>query len=232
MPSLFQAVITARQSLTDQSPPTQRLVLQMDPQFAFQAGQYLLAMGSNGAQIPLSIASIPTDLPALTLLYRSTEGDATAAAMDALLAADSFQVSAAQGDCLCPAAGTTTLLVAGGTGISQVLACARERAPDDTAGTEILWCVDQAADLFYTDELAELGHLTTVIDPRRGADNRGMLWLQQRFATANPDSQGWPQQVLLSGSPAFVYAATDVLLACGYPQDQMVADVYAYAPRQ
>ena len=38
-------------------------------------------------------------------------------------------------------------------------------------------------------------------------------------------------QVIVSGSPAMVYGTFDALVAAGMQPEQMLADVFAYAPR-
>lgn len=212
----------------------QRIVLAMPPQFHFAAGQYLLIEHSDGP-VPLSIASAPRRLPELHLHYRSTPGAAEASRMDALLAgSDTLTVSGPAGDVTLrdPLHGPL-LLVAGGTGMAQILCLIDElsgRASPPPA--TVLWCADNDADLYARSDLERLHwqglDVHTLVDASRARDNRGITWLRREGARfAGPDSQ-----VVLAGSPGFVYAACDALTDAGVPPARFRSDVFSYAPRE
>ena len=67
--------------------------------------------------------------------------------------------------------------------------------------------------------------LKVCVDDRRTEENEGLVWLREHAQ----EYAGY--RIILAGSPGFVYAATDVLLAAGITQQAMHADAYAYAPR-
>ena len=183
------------------------------------------------AALPLSIASAPATLPKLELHYRSTPGDDLAASFDARLAKlaaatdATLSISDAQGDVLAPSAAEDLLVVAGGTGISQALSCATHRA--STGGhTTVLWCADSLAEIYATDRFETLPSVDLVVrvDDRRTAENEGLAWLREQ------SDKFMDTHTILSGSPPFVYAATDVLASLG--ARRLYSDVYAYAPRE
>jgi CDP-4-dehydro-6-deoxyglucose reductase, E3 len=209
--------------------PVQRIVLEMPPSFRFAAGQYLQVMHPDGP-VPLSIASAPWRLPELHLHYRSTPGAPEAARMDALLAtAEHLVVSDPAGDVTLPVP-APFLIVAGGTGISQAnsFVDAYCRA-DPGALVTLLWCVDQPDEAYLAEELGALHapwlNLVIVADADRSPANAGLRWLHRHGA----EFVGRP--VVLAGSPGFVYAACDALVAAGLDISQMRSDVFAYAPR-
>ncbi len=211
-------------------PPVQILTLETTADFTFEAGQYLEVLHPDGTTIPLSIASTPEQLPRLTLHYRSTPGNPEAQRMDELLQAGRLRIRGGSGGIRLPAEDTSPLLlIAGGTGISQALSLARaqtKRHPD--IPVELLACADHGRDLYFDDQLPQTPafRFEPVADPRRDAGNRGLAWL-----AANAHRWDESVRVILSGSPAFVYAATDVLIARGRPRNRLESDVYAWAPR-
>ena len=206
---------------------TTRLRLNAPNLDAFIAGQYVLAKHPNGTEIPLSIASSPSDRPMLELHYRSTPGDPLATAFDELINEDIIEFGQPQGSVHCPDDGHL-LIVAGGTGAAVAFSCSRYRAtlkPIPT--TTILWCADEEDD-FYDHHLIKLApeiHLETIADDRRDSQNKGLAWLREGAHVSTFD------QVIISGGPPFVYTVTDILLENGFSQDQLLSDVYDYAPR-
>lgn len=221
--------------------PTQRLRLEAPSSFRFAPGQYLCVEHPSG-QIPLSIASAPWRLPELHLHYRSTPGLEQARWMDELLAAgEDLAITGPAGDVFLELPlREPLLLVCGGTGGAQALGmldALMHDPPDQPVG--LLWCADDTDCLAAARDLplTELPWLTSefVTDSNRGADNRGL----QRLRELAPSFRGLlgssPPDVrprfVLSGSPGFVYAVTDVLIAAGIAHAQLRSDVYAYAPR-
>jgi CDP-4-dehydro-6-deoxyglucose reductase, E3 len=211
--------------------PVQRIVLEVPPDYAFHAGQYLRVLHPDG-DIPLSIASAPRRLPELHLHYRSTPGLAEAQRLDALLAAgDRLEVSEPAGDVLLPAPlADATLIVAGGTGMAQAMSFVDDfTGADPGARVTLLWCVDHPDDAYLRQELTTLDApwLETVIiaDDDRSPDNRGLAWLRSDARAFRAGS------VVLAGGPAFVYAAVDALRDAGLDPDLVRSDVFAYAPR-
>ena len=147
--------------------------------------------------------------------------------MNAALTKPTVQISIADGTAIDHDPHQALLFIAGGTGAAQAFAIANHRRTLTDAGPiTMLWCADSAQDLYDQETLIELGvDLTAVVDDRRTPQNEGLVWLQ-RNAPEQADAA-----ILIGGSPNFVYAATDVLLAAGFAQDQLGSDVYSYAPR-
>jgi len=221
------------------------LRLEAPPAFSFAAGQYVEVVHPEG-RIPLSIASAPWRLPEIHLHYRSTPGVTEAEWMDALLASrNDLDIAGPSGSIRLetPPPGAL-VIVSGGTGGAQawsLIDMLTKAPPDWPVG--FLWCADDEPSLYLRDELTAMRlpwlHFEFVVDPSRNADNRAMARLRElapEFSSLlGPfagDSTDRPKpQVLLAGSPGFVYAATDVLLSAGLQPAQMRSDVYDYAPR-
>ncbi len=211
-------------------PPIQILSLDVPDPFSFEAGQYLEVLHPDGTSIPLSIASPPEHLPRLTLHYRSTQGDRAAERMDELLGGDQLRIRGGAGDvCLRQDDDQPLLLLAGGTGISQALCLAHaQQLRHPQRSVTLLGCADDEADLYYRDLLpAGSGFSAHLIaDPARDSGNRALAWL-----TANAHQWTGDSRIILSGSPPFVYAMTDVLISQGRPEHSLESDVYGWAPR-
>lgn len=211
-------------------PPIQILTLQLEAAFEFEAGQYLTVLHPDGTAIPLSIASPPEALPGLSLHYRSTPGLAEARRMDDLLRGEHLELDGGAGEVkLDPEDDGPLLLIAGGTGISQALCLAlaqTTRHPETPV--QMLACADVEADLYFRDLLpsAAAFRAQLIADSNRDETNAGLQWLA---ATAAQTSDA--TRVVLSGSPAFVYAATDTLTRAGLSEARLESDVYSWAPR-
>lgn len=213
--------------------PVQRVILHLrDEEFLFSAGQYLEVVHPSGRSIPLSIASSPLRLPELEIHYRSTSGAQEAADMDALLAAgEAFTLRGPLGEVRLDAADARPLLlVAGGTGAAQALAIIEDlmlrNAPQPVT---VLCCADEEADFYFRSSLQAIHEpwfeAVFVADPRRTPDNAGMRWL------AEHGERYRDHRIILCGSPPFVYAAGDTLVAAGVNEQALESDVFTYAPR-
>lgn len=209
-------------------PPVQILTLELQDPFEFEAGQYLSVLHPDGTAIPLSIASPPEQLPSLILHYRSTPGLAEAARMDELIVAERLTLDGPAGDVkLTLKDDRPLLLVAGGTGISQALSLAQAQTSRHPATrVQMLACADAPADLYFRDLLPSAPGFSAklIADPNRDESNAGLTWLAN--CAPRPDTR-----IVISGSPAFVYAATDTLIGAGLTKAQLESDVYAWAPR-
>jgi CDP-4-dehydro-6-deoxyglucose reductase len=209
--------------------PVQRIMLRMRDSYTFRAGQYLQIQAPDGTLIPLSIASSPTRLPELELHYRSAPELPEAQIMDTLLTGSTLTFTRAVGDVRCGAPHQRLFVIAGGSGAAQAFSCAEYRhATYARASTIVLWCADQAQDIYNSDLLTSYNDLDlhVKIDDRRTPDNEGLSWLDKHCADYG-DSY-----VVLAGGPGFVYTATDILLGHGYNRNQLHADAYSYAPRE
>lgn len=226
-----EAAITSVESRPLASaPPVQILTLEALSDFQFEAGQYLEVVHPDGTRIPLSIASPPEQLPQLTLHYRSTPGNPEAARMDELLLGTRLHIEGGAGDIrLDPEDDGNLLLIAGGTGISQALSLAwAQTLRHPEAAVELLACADVERDMYFDDLLPDAPsfRFVPITDDRRDRDNRGLAWL-----AANAHRWQEKTRIVLSGSPPFVYAATDVLIENGISESHLASDVYAWAPR-
>ena len=237
------------ESCTGSNPPTggekgvREIVLTVPPTFTFHAGQYLEIQLPGANAIALSIASAPHRLPAVHLHYRSTPGLSEARLLDELLAqlapsggssGEEHKEVSIRGPfgsvCLNGPLAEPLLIVAGGTGGAQAMGLLDSLlAEPPSQPVSLLWCADDARDLYRRDWLYGLHRtwLTSqcVVDPSRAKENRGLQWLRDR-------APGMAEhRVILSGSPGFVYAAVDALQAQGLNPQQMASDVFSYAPR-
>jgi hypothetical protein len=92
----------------------------------------------------------------------------------------------------------------------------------------MLACADTDADLYFADLLPAEGTFTAklIADANRDDSNAGLKWLVDRAPQLTAQTR-----LVLSGSPAFVYAATDTLVSAGLSEAQLESDVYSWAPR-
>ncbi len=206
--------------------PVQRITLRIQGDYHFSAGQYLSVVGGD-IDVPMSIASAPHRLPELELHYRSTPDAPEAAAMDALLQGNQLQLSAAQGTVDAGPTEQPLLIVAGGSGAAQAFSCAEHRSHAGAAPTTILWCADHSDDVYDVERLSKYvdGRLQVCVDNQRTPQNEGLRWLREHC------SEYLHHNVVLCGSPGFVYTVTDLLSAHDFAAARLRSDVYEYAPR-
>ena len=221
------------ESCTGSRGAVQEIVVRVPPSFRFVAGQYLEVMLNDELGIPLSIASAPHRLPELHLHYRSTPGMTEAELLDERLArADDLTIRGPFGTvCLATPITRPLLIAAGGTGGAQALGLLDALlAEPPSQPVIVLWCADRADDLYRSGWLESLEHgwftSKCIVDASRTAANRALRWLRDEAPRLTH------HDIILSGSPTFVYAAADTLQSAGVSPEQMAADVFTYAPRK
>ncbi len=136
------------------------------------------------------------------------------------------------------------VIICGGTGAAQAMSLleALSRTPSGYR-VGLLWGADDEADLYLREELQALDapwlRCEFIADANRTENNRTMQRLRtlapgfDALLKTGPDAAA-PRsapQILLAGSPGFVYAATDLLAHAGVAATRMRSDVYDYAPR-
>ena len=203
----------------------------------FEAGQYIEMLDDDGARIPFSIASTKADLPNLELHYSPIAGHPDVPRMARVLASPTVNFAAPSGNCWLNAAQRQQplLLAAAGTGIAQSLSILRSlRQQSNSPSVELYWGVRHAAQLYLGREFDAWAR-----------DHNGFSW--QAIVSDEPDYHGRRgllptaltqdaagiahRVAVLSGGPAAVYAMYDALLAAGARAENILADVFAYAPR-
>ncbi len=213
----------------------QKLVLQVSRKFRFQAGQYLQIVHPTGVLIPLSIATAPHRLPELHLHYQSSNTP-EAVLMDELLATFKqgtceFSINGPLGNVVLEATPTRPLaLIAGGTGAAQMASFIDQLSKTPPLlDVTLLFCAGTNADLYLRPWLADLDtpwlNPILIADARRTPGNRGLTWLKDQAEKL------LTHRIVLSGSPGFVYAATDTLTQSGIAESALESDVFSYAPR-
>lgn len=224
------ALIRAR--VIDRRPGTVEVItLTLDDPFHFEAGQYLCLCHDSGEQIPLSIASAPGRLPELELHFQAQAGSEPSARVLEMLDSGRLTLTGPFGRIRLAGLDEPLLMVAGGSGAAQCfgLIDALIASPPQQP-VQLLWCADSEAELYRRDwlehEAPDWLRYQLIADDRRDQNNAGMAQLK----ALAPHLRN-RHQILLCGSPGFVYAATDVLLAGGVAGERMRSDVYDYAPR-
>jgi NAD(P)H-flavin reductase len=225
--------------------PIRLLRLEAPAGFTFTAGQYLEVVHAAG-RIPLSLASAPWRLPQVHLHYRSIPGVAEAQWMDELLdSGQDLEIAGPSGNVkLVPPLTAPFLIISGGTGGAQAFSLidTLSRAPTDWP-VGLFWCADDESSLYLREELMAMElpwlHCEFVVDASRTPENQAMarlralapefLPLLPKAACRTPNTPA--PQIVLAGSPGFVYAVTDLLTNADIRPAQLRSDVYDYAPR-
>lgn len=213
-----------------------RLCLTLEPPasepFRFAAGQYVRVVTPDARAIPFSVASAPERLPEIEIHFRPLPGSDDAKAMLALVEnTQTFEIEGPFGDVFVEGPTAARLcLIAGGTGIAQCLAIldhlerVGQRAP-----VRLVWSVSTPEHVYARDILEgvvrrqDWFRFEIAIDAP-GDANGAVATLRRDGVPAEPE-------VILAGSPPFVYAVCDAIDALGGAPGRLRSDVFDYAPR-
>lgn len=205
------------------------------------AGHYVLLHHPDGARIPFSLASAPRDLPTLHLHYQPTPGDDARRVDELLAAGGELELTLPCGRCgITGPIERPLLLVAGGTGISQVRAVLHELLETSAAPVRLYWGVAREDDLYLAAELDALAQRHACFEwlaaveasaPTAHAGGRGRVGdlLAEHVAAGRLRLEDW--DLLLAGGPPMVWGTVERLRGVGLTEAQTRSDVFEYAPR-
>ncbi len=220
---------------------TQRILLELDSGACdFTAGQYVSVRAPDGSTIPFTVASAPARLPQLELHYYPLAGSAAAAAMDTLLGTQQrLSLDGVGGDVAVgyPLQRPLTFIVAG-TGAAQAQAIIEQLAVESTRddrkaeraqSVALFWHVN-TPDAMYCHERFEMfaQHPWCSYEPvinEVSTDDAASNWLGRRAV------QITGADVILCGSPDFVYRMADAIVQLDLAPASVRADAFSYAPR-
>lgn len=208
-------------------------------------GQYVCLGAPGEARLPLSLASDPADLPALTLHFQPTPGHRDSAYLLKLLEQGGpLGVDLPHGACAFADPLTTPLLLlAGGTGITQLRSVVLSQLRLGGQGgppLRLYWGALSSEGIYLKDELdllaeayprfswigcAETG-ASEALGLREGRVGDAVL---SDIEEARLTLSDW--QVLLGGGPGMVWGTVEALLPAGLRHAQCQADAFSYAPR-
>jgi CDP-4-dehydro-6-deoxyglucose reductase, E3 len=221
---------------------TRRIRLRLDAargadRFRFLAGQYLQVIAADGTAIPFSIASSPTRLPTIELHYYPVADSDAAAAMNRLLRDEpQLLLDGPYGDIafVGPSPKPLVLIVAG-TGAAQAHSIVEFFCDEDQcAPVALFWHVAESVSLYCHDDFIRFSRKPWfTYRPLAGV-------LSGNTSDANDDVRTWlvserdrleSTDVILCGSPDFVYRLADALSELQFDSARIRSDVFSHAPR-
>lgn len=241
-PRTLTCLVTEVEDLT---PDVFRVQLEGRPEaVAHEPGQYLELKLADDLWVPFSIANAHGGDGAIELhIQHWPERENSARLRELMQVAERLTLRLPSGDCILdPDSTRPLLLVAAGTGFSQMKAIIEAALHDDpTRHIDLWWAARERRDL-YLERLAREWaegythvhfHAVSEIPPETPVDGErihGHLGrIDRALATTLDDVSG--HDVYLSGSPGMVYACVDVLASLGLEASRVFSDVFAYAPR-
>ena len=201
----------------------------------YHPGQYLLLERDGAEPAAFSIASAPSEERMLEL-HILTRDPVTQAVIDYLQQHKVARIQAPFGEaCLSELPDQPLVLIAAGTGLAQMQSIVEQCLQQGFAhAIHLYWGVRHSDDLYEAPhwqrwQQAPNLYLHRVIsDQPDWPERQGML--HQAVCEDIADLADY--RFIVSGSPAMVYGTLDALVASGMPEDHMLADAFAYAPRQ
>lgn len=205
---------------------------------SFSAGQYLELLIDADTSASFSIGNAPRPDRTLELHIRANPDSSSYPRLAPRLREDELiKMRLPMGDVTLHSLrdADRILLLAGSTGFSQIKSLLEALLQSgDARPIHLYWGGRVFADLYLHDWAAQMAaqyanlHYVPVISDqadwqgRKGFVHKAVLDDIQDFA-------GW--KVVGGGSPGMVYAALDDFAAAGMQAEQLVSDVFAYAPR-
>lgn len=202
----------------------------------YQAGQYLELLLPNQQGLYFTIANAPS----ADLELHVEAGPENAGAQALLSQIDretTIPARVGEGDChigRLPNDDSPVLLLASGTGFSQIKAVTEALLQRSTRPIHIYWAARTASALYMADlaqhwaDTHEQVHFTAVISERQ-TWNSGKHHLHACIREDLGDLQAY--SVICCGSPDMVYASLDYLTACGLDEARFFSDMLVFAPR-
>lgn len=233
------------EEVEDLTPDVFRVQMEGRPEAVAHApGQYLELRLDDETWVPFSIANAHGGDGMIELHIQHWPERENSARMRELVQVSSrLTLRLPGGDCaLDPDSTRPLLLIAAGTGFSQMKAIS-EAALAQNPGRQIdLWWAARERRQLYLERLpvewaeAYPGfrfHPVTELAPEEPWAGEGVIGhrgrIDEALAEGLDDVSG--QDVYLSGSPGMVYACVDVLASLGLSPSRTFSDVFAYAPR-
>ena len=138
------------------APEIRRFTFRPEGGADFLPGQYAILHLAPGLRRAYSMCNLP-DGTHLQIISKRYAGGAGSTALAALTPGTSLTIEAPFGNCTLKPRPGRKIFVAGGTGISPILALARQAAQEGVdfgAPVDVIYCARRAADLAAGDELA------------------------------------------------------------------------------
>jgi CDP-4-dehydro-6-deoxyglucose reductase len=219
---------------------TRRVLLDLPEEVSFNAGQYL-QMVLPHKKCPFSIANAPQLKNQVELHIRPTPDSEDSTVIEELLDNGSeIEIELPLGDCFIASAPDNTLiLLAASTGITQMKSIIEFLEPGGFEHpVHLYWGVLSDKDLYLSSLFEALEgkhsnfHFTPVVsEPDTSPEWQGRTGLVGEVALSDFDSVA-DVTVVVSGGPAMVYATLDAFVEKGMPEENMISDIFSYAPRK
>lgn len=214
----------------------EQLVFVPEPPATWQAGQFVELLMPGEKDLYFTIANAPGD--ELELHVDSTPDNMGGRVlMDRIERAGCVQAEVGQGEChvgKLPADDSPVLLIASGTGFSQIKAVAEALLRRPSRPLYIYWAVRNTGGLYMGDlaqswaDTHEQVHFSAVISERQTWDS-GQHHLHACITEDHADLAGF--SAICCGSPDMVYSTLDYLTDFGLDPARFFSDMLQFAPR-
>jgi CDP-4-dehydro-6-deoxyglucose reductase len=208
----------------------------------YHAGQYLeLLIGDK--RLPFSIANAPGGRELELHIGVPAEHPEAQQILTYMQTNLSVRVALPQGECvilntqIIPTE-VPLIFVCANTGFSQIKALIEKVLQQETQPAIHLYWVNRSSEGFYMRELADqwqAEHENVFFHPLLSGGDESEEWVGRTGriyeAIAEDFSSLSTVKVFACGSPAMVYGTLDALIEKGLKEEQMLSDVFSYAPR-
>jgi toluene monooxygenase electron transfer component len=210
-------------AIEELTPEIRRFTFRPEGGADFLPGQYAILHLAPGLRRAYSMCNLP-DGTHLQIISKRYAGGAGSTALAAMTSGESLTIEAPFGACTLKPRPGRKIFVAGGTGISPILALARQAAQEGVdfgAPVDVIYCARRAADLAAGDELAAaVGQIPGArYHPVLEEDPEGRAALTGRApeAIAAMDFDPAAVEFYVAGPPVMVNAVKAQLKEAGVP---------------
>jgi len=234
--------VTAQvQSIEQASPDTKivTLLLPAGKAIEFHPGQYLEILLGADTSAAFSIANAPRADRTLELHIRAAQDSQSYPLLEKRLhSGELLRLKLPQGATTLHklADAKRIVMIAASTGFSQMRALLEGMvAAGDERPVTLYWGARSAADLYRHDAMKsyaflhpQIKYIPVVSDQPEWPARKGLV---HQAALKDLAADFSDLMVVCGGSPAMVYATLDEFVASGLAPEQMISDVFDYAPR-
>lgn len=214
----------------------EQLVFRPDPPATWEAGQFVELLMPGEKDLYFTIASAPGD--DIELHVDSTPDNMGGRMlMDRIEEAGFVQAEVGHGEChvgQLPADDSPVLLIASGTGFSQIKAMTEALLIKSARPLYIYWAVRSTNGLYMGDlaqswaDTHDHVHFSAVISERQTWDS-GQHHLHACITEDHPNLGDF--SAVCCGSPDMVYSTLDYLVSFGLSEQRFFSDMLQFAPR-
>lgn len=216
-----------------------RIFLELDCVADFLPGQYLEIRVTEGHWQAFSIASLPGTTEVQLHIQHLADRENSVKLFNQLKEGANIEVRLASGECYLQGEDRPLVLVAAGTGFSQIKALVEALIEKDwQSPVRFYWAANKLDGLYnlpqavaWQKQLADFTLIPVLENPPVVWQGRVGLVTDALASDFQASDSATKVEGFICGSPNMVYAVEDLLMSRGMQPKALLSDAHGYAPR-